>query len=140
MNNLILSAVLFGLSLNCFSNPKPEANGISPDFYAVKNEKCKVEVLDISKVVSFGYLVGYTVEFKNNSNKVVDGIWWTVKYLNTANESIKKDDESFNSTNIIDPITSGFTKLITRAPRVKGASKVEITITKVHFADGANCQ
>lgn len=140
MKNLIISAVLFGLSLNCFSNPITQVEGLSSDFYAIKNEKCKVEVLDLSKVVSFGYLVGYTVEFKNNSNKVVDGIWWTVKYLNNANELIKKDDESFNSTNVIDPISAGFTKLITRAPRVKGASKVEITITKVHFSDGTNCQ
>ena len=117
-----------------------QGNETNHDFYAIKNEKCKVEVLDISKVVSFGYLVGYTVEFKNNSNKVVDGIWWTVKYLNNAIELIKREDESFNSTNVIDPISSGFTKLIARTPRVKGASKVEIIITKVHFADGANCQ
>ena len=140
MKNLIISAALFGLSLNSFSNPITQLKGINPDYYAVKNEKCKAEVLDISKIVSFGYLVGYTVEFKNNSNKVVDGIWWKVNYLNNANEIIKKEDESFNSTNIIDPISSGFTKLITRAPRVKGASKVEITITKVHFPDGANSQ
>ena len=140
MKNLIVLAVLFTVSLNSFSNSITHGNGINNDFYAIKNEKCKVEVLDISKVVSFGYLVGYTVEFKNNSNKVVDGIWWTVKYLNNANELIEKDDESFNSTNVIDPISSGFTKLITRAPRVKGASKVEIIITKVHFSDGANCQ
>ena len=132
--------MLFGNSLNSFSHPITQLNRNNADFYAIKNEKCKVEVLDISKIVSFGYLVGYTVEFKNNSNKVVDGIWWTVKYLNNANELIKREDESFNSTNIIDPISSGFTKLITRAPRVKGASKVEITIIKVHFADGANCQ
>jgi len=140
MKKLIVSAVLFSLSLNSFSNPMSQGNETNHDFYAIKNEKCKVEVLDISKVVSFGYLVGYTVEFKNNSNKVVDGIWWTVKYLNNANELIKREDESFNSTNVIDPISSGFTKLIARTPRVKGASKVEIIITKVHFADGANCQ
>jgi hypothetical protein len=34
---------------------------------------CKIEVTDISKLISFGYLVGYTAEFKNNSNKTLDG-------------------------------------------------------------------
>ena len=140
MKKLIVLAVLFTVSLTCFSNPITQGKGAKNDFYAIKNEKCKVEVLDVSKAVSFGYLAGYTVEFKNNSTKVVDGIWWTVNYLNNANELIKKDEESFNSTNIIDPISSGFTKLIARTPRVKGASKVEIIITKVHFTDGSSCQ
>jgi capsule polysaccharide export protein KpsC/LpsZ len=108
-------AVLFTVSVTCFSNPITQGNGINNDSYAIKNEKCKVEVLDVYKAVSFGYLAGYTVEFKNNSTKVVDGIWWTVNYLNNA-------------------------KLIARTPRIKGASKVEIIITKVHFTDGSSCQ
>jgi hypothetical protein len=140
MKNLIVLAVLLTVSVTCFSNPIIYGSAVTNDFNAIKNEKCKVEVHDISKMVSFGYLVGYTVEFKNNSSKVVDGIWWTVKYLNNANELIERDEESFNSTNIIDPISSGFTKLIARTPRVKGASKVEIIITKVHFSDGSSCQ
>jgi len=107
---------------------------------SVKVEKCKLEIADVTKVVSLGYLISYTVEFKNNSNKVVDGIWWTVNYLNNANEVVKKEEGSFNSTNVIDPINSGFTKFITRAPRVKGASKVKIIINKVHYVDGTICK
>lgn len=101
---------------------------------------CKVEIADVSKVSSFGYLVGYSVQFKNNTKKSVDGIWWKAYYYNNANELIKSDESSFNSSNLIDPIASGFTKSIARSPRVKGASKVIIKIVKVHFSDGTTCK
>ena len=100
---------------------------------------CKVEVEDVSKVTSFGYLLGYSVTFKNDTNKTIDGIYWNVYYYNNANELLKKDNSSFNSTKIIDPIASGFTKTIARSPKVKGASVVIIKITKVHFSDGTTC-
>jgi len=100
---------------------------------------CKVEVDDVSKVTSFGYLLGYSVTFKNDTNKTIDGIYWNVYYYNNANELLKKDNSSFNSTKLIDPIASGFTKTIARSPKVKGASVVIIKITKVHFSDGTSC-
>ena len=40
---------------------------------------CKVEVNDVSKTTSFGYLVGYSVTFKNNSKKTVDGVYWRIR-------------------------------------------------------------
>jgi hypothetical protein len=101
---------------------------------------CRVEISDVSKVASFGYLVGYSVQFKNNSKKTVDGIWWKAYYYNNANELIKSDEGSFNSSKIIDPIASGFSKTIARSPRVKGASKVIIKIVKVHYSDGTTCK
>ena len=100
---------------------------------------CKVEVEDVSKVTSFGYLLGYSVTFKNDTNKTIDGIYWNVYYYNNANELLKKDNSSFNSTKIIDPIASGFTKTIARSTKVKGASVVIIKINKVHFSDGTTC-
>lgn len=100
---------------------------------------CNVAVTDVSKVASFGYLIGYTVQFKNNTKKTVDGIWWKENFYNNANELIKSQESSFNSTNLIDPIASGFTKSVVRSPRVKGASKVVIKITKVHYSDGTSC-
>lgn len=100
---------------------------------------CKVEVNDVSKVTSFGYLIGYSVTFKNNSKKTVDGIYWDVYYYNNDKELIKKDNSSFNSTKIIDPIASGFTKTLARSPRIKGASVVVVIIKKVHFSDGTSC-
>jgi hypothetical protein len=100
---------------------------------------CSVEINDVSKAISFNYLLGYTVTFKNNTKKSVDGIYWKVYYYNNANELIESDNSSFNATNIIDPIAAGFTKTLARSPRVKGASVVIVKITKVHFSDGTSC-
>ena len=100
---------------------------------------CNIEIGDVSKAISFGHLLGYSVTFKNNTTKTVDGIYWNVYYYNNANELLKKDNSSFNSTKLIDPIASGFTKTIARTPRVKGASRVIIKISKVHFSDGTSC-
>ena len=43
---------------------------------------CSVEINDVSKAISFNYLLGYTVTFKNNTKKTVDGIYWKVYYYN----------------------------------------------------------
>ncbi len=100
---------------------------------------CNIEVSDVSKAISFNYLLGYSVTFKNNSKKAVDGVYWKVYYYNNANELIESDNSSFNATKIIDPIAAGFTKTLARSPRVKGASVVIVKITKVHFSDGTSC-
>lgn len=108
---------------------------------AQKNKgSCGVEVNDVSRTTSFGYLVAYVVQFKNTTNRPVDGVYWRALYLNNAGDIIESEESSFNSTNLIDPIAGGTTKSIARAPRVKGASKVVIVINKVHFSDGASCK
>ena len=101
---------------------------------------CKLEVSDVSKLISFGYLVGYTAEFKNNSSKTVDGIYWTTYYINNNGDYIKTESDSFNATDLVDPIQSGFKKSLVRAPRVKNASKLIIVINRVHFTDGTTCR
>ena len=113
---------------------------ISSSINAQSNQGlCKVAINDVSKMTGFGYFVGYSVEFKNNSKKTVDGIYWNVYYYNNDGELIQQDKSSFNSTNIIDPIASGFTKKLVRSKKIKGASKVFVKITKVHFSDGTSC-
>jgi hypothetical protein len=101
---------------------------------------CNVEINDVSKLTALGYLVGYTVQFKNNARKSVDGIYWTSYFYNNDNKLIESETASFNSTNVIDPIASGFSKSLARSPRVKGASKVLIVINKVHYSDGSSCK
>ena len=101
---------------------------------------CKVDVEDITNVASFGYLIGYTVKFKNNSKSTVDGIWWTSYYYDNSGDLMKYESDSFNSSGIIKPIASGSNKSIVRSPRVKGASKVVVKITKTHFSDGKTCK
>ncbi len=124
----ILSAIAFPL--------------LAVSFASAQNNRglCSVEVSDVSRLTSFGYLVGYTVQFKNNTKKTVDGVYWTAFYYNNNNELIKKEESSFNSTNLIDPIASGFTKSVARSPRIKGASKVIVQIDSIHFSDGGSCK
>lgn len=101
--------------------------------------KCKLTVIDVTKVVTFGYLVGYNLTLKNSSTKSVDGVYWTEVYYNNAGDLIKQSKSSFNSTTVIDPIMSGVSKNIIRSSSVKGASKVVIQIDKVHYTDGTTC-
>ncbi len=123
---------LNGLTILCFV--------VTQSFSALaQNHKglCKVEVDDVTAPIVLKYL-NYSVTFKNNASKTVDGITWTAYYYN-ADELIKKEESSFNATKLIDPIASGFTKTVVRTPRVKNASKVIIKIKKVHFFDGSTC-
>jgi len=101
---------------------------------------CGVEVNDVSKTTGFGYLVAYLVQFKNTTNRSVDGIYWRAQFYNNDGDFIESIESSFNSTNIIDPISGGSTKSVARTLRVKGASKVVIVIDKVHFTDGESCK
>ena len=101
---------------------------------------CNIEVNDVSKITALGYLIGYTVQFKNNTTKTVDGVYWTAYYYNNDNKLIESEKSSFNSTNLIDPIAAGFSKSIARSPRVKGASIVLVVINKVHYSDGSSCK
>ena len=101
---------------------------------------CNIEVNDVSKITALGYLIGYTVQFKNSTTKTVDGVYWTAYYYNNDNKLIESEKSSFNSTNLIDPIAAGFSKSIARSPRVKGASIVLVVINKVHFSDGSSCK
>jgi hypothetical protein len=125
MRNLYLILFLSFISFNSFSQRH--------------TSKCKLTVIDVTKVVSFGYLVGYNLTLKNSSSKSIDGVYWTEVFYNNAGDLIKQTKSSFNSTTVLDPIVSGAAKNIVRSPRVKGASKVVIQIDKVHFTDGTTC-
>ena len=61
---------------------------------------CNIEVNDVSKITALGYLIGYTVQFKNNTSKTVDGVYWTAYYYNNDNKLIESEKASFNSTNL----------------------------------------
>jgi hypothetical protein len=90
------------------------------------------------KLIVLVALLGMPYNLKT-IKKTVDGIWWKENFYNNANEFIKSQESSFNSTNLIESIAAGFTKSVVRSPRVKGASKVVIKITKVHYSDGSSC-
>jgi hypothetical protein len=106
----------------------------------VNQIKCEVSVSDYGRTITFGYLIAYYVEFKNDSKKTVDGIYFTTNFYNNAGDVLSTKAESFNSTNLVGPIKPGNTKKIFRSPRLEGVSKVGFTIEKVHFTDGTSCQ
>lgn len=95
-----------------------------------------VSVTDVSVANVLGYLTGYTVTFKNTSNKTLDQINWTVNYYDNSGKLIKSEKDSFNASSFVDPVTSGFEKVLVRSPRVKGASKAQVVINSAHASDG----
>ena len=95
-----------------------------------------VKVTDVSVVNSFGYLVSYTVTFKNTSSKTIDHIGWTVNYYDNSGKLVSSEESSFNSDSMVDPIVAGFEKTLVRTPRIKGASKAQIVIKEAHSPDG----
>ena len=101
---------------------------------------CKLDVNDIIPVVSFGYLVSYDLNVKNNSNKTVTAIDWTAYFYGQDGSLVKTVSDSFSSGRIIDPISAGHNRNLIRTPRVKGAAKMTVTITKVVFHDGSVCK
>jgi len=109
---------------------------ITPSFSQTNKSIKAVAVTDVSVASVFGYLTGYTVTFKNTSSKTIDQINWTVNYYDNAGKLIKSEKESFNSDSFVDPVSSGFEKILVRSPRVKGASKAQVIVTGAHASDG----
>ena len=132
----LCSSVLLFFS---FTNSYVHESNAATESFTKLDAVCGVEVLDVSKVATFGYLVEYTVQFKNNAESSIDGLYWTAHFYNNANEKIRSMESSFNSDALIDPIAPGESKFLIRSPRIKGASKVEIVIDKVHFVSGKLC-
>ena len=109
---------------------------ITPSFSQSNKSIKAVSVTDVSVANVFGYLTGYTVTFKNTSSKTIDQIKWTVNYYDNSGNLIKSEKESFNADSFVDPISSGFEKILVRTPRVKGASKARVIVTSAHASDG----
>jgi hypothetical protein len=110
---------------------------LSLGMYAQENKSIKaVKVTDVSVLNSFGYLVSYTVTFKNTSSKTIDHIGWTVNYYDNSGKLVSSEESSFNSDSMVDPIVAGFEKTLVRTPRIKGASKAQIVVKEAHSPDG----
>lgn len=110
---------------------------LSLGMFAQENKSIKaVKVTDVSVLNSFGYLVSYTVTFKNTSSKTIDHIGWTVNYYDNSGKLVSSEESSFNSDSMVDPIVAGFEKTLVRSPRIKGASKAQIVVKEAHSPDG----
>ena len=99
---------------------------------------CEVEVDDVKVLNTFGYL-NYSVQFLNSSSKTVDGIYWKADFYDNSGVLVQSEESAFNSGGMIEPVAPGSKKFLARVPKIKGASKVVITILKVHFESAGNC-
>ena len=114
---------------------RPDA--VHQPFFCQTNKAIQaVSVTDVSVASVFRYLTGYTVTFKNTSNKTLDQINWTVNYYDNSGNLMKSEKESFNADSFVDPVSSCFEKILVRSPRVKGASKAQVIVTVAHASDG----
>lgn len=96
--------------------------------------KSGVSVVGTKTQNVLGASLGYYVEFKNNSGKEVDGIKWTATFTDNFGEVLGTREGKWQSGNFISNIAPGETTEDLENSFVKGATKVWITITLVHFA------
>ena len=102
---------------------------------------CGVEVEEVKASTAFGYLIGYSVKFKNTKQQTVDHLIWSVAFEDNAGQLIEKDTGVFNSTELISPIQPGMSKTFLRTPsKIKGASRARVQVTRVHTISGETCK
>jgi hypothetical protein len=85
------------------------------------------EVLDVN--------IGFFVEFKNTTSETVDALKYTVTYYDGFDEKMGEKNFKWQSGNIIKSILPGKTTKDYHANWIKGANKIKVVITRVHFAD-----
>lgn len=81
----------------------------------------------------FGRNVGYYITMKNTGKKSVDGVKWTAYFYDNFGDLKGTREGQWQSGNIISPIEPGEDTEDLETVWVKGATKVKITITKVHY-------
>ena len=101
--------------------------------------RCDISVEKAYTQNTFGKIVGYYVDFKNNGVASVDGIKWTARFYDNFGELKGKEEGQWQSGNIIDPIASGKTASDLEAVWIDGATKVFITIDLVRYPSGESC-
>ena len=95
--------------------------------------KSEVGVVGTKTQNILGANLGYYVEFKNNGGKKVDGIKWIATFTDNFGEVLGTRDGKWQSGNIISSIGPGKSTEDLENNFVKGATKVWVTITLVHF-------
>ena len=95
--------------------------------------KSGVSVVGTKTQSVLGASLGYYVEFKNNTDKKVDGIKWIATFTNNFGEVLGTREGDWQSGNFISSMEPGESTEDLENNFVKGATKVWITITLVHF-------
>jgi hypothetical protein len=94
-----------------------------------------VEVVKTNTQEVLGINVGFYVEFKNNNDIAVDALKYKVFYYDGFDEKMGEKSFKWQSGNIIKSIESGKTIKDYHANWIKGANKIKVSITRVHFVD-----
>jgi hypothetical protein len=95
-----------------------------------------VEVMKTYTQVVLGTNVGFYVEIKNNHDVPFDALEYTVYYYDGFEEKMGEKDFKWQSGNIVKSIESGKILKDYRANWIKGANKIKVVITRVHFTNG----
>jgi len=95
--------------------------------------KSGVSVVSTKTQNVLGTSIGYYVEFKNESDKEVDGIKWIAVFKDNFGELLGKKEGKWQSGNFIPSIKPGSSTIDLEKNYVKGATKVSVKITQVHF-------
>ena len=119
MKNIFLTLVLCLISIVGISQSNKGKSGVI--------------VVDTKTQNVLGASLGYYVEFKNNTGKKVDGIKWTATFTDNFGEVLGTREGKWQSGNLISSIKPGESTEDLENNFVKGATKVWITITLVHF-------
>ncbi len=119
MKNIFLTLVLCLISVVGISQSNKGKSGVS--------------VVDTKTQNVLGASLGYYVEFKNNTGKKVDGIKWIATFTDNFGEVLGTREGKWQSGNLISSIQPGESTEDLENNFVKGATKVWITITLVHF-------
>ena len=128
MRRLILAAGILGFFM--FSSAtEPNHKGM-----------CNISISKAYTQNVLGKNIGYYVEFKNNSSRTVDGLKWKATFYDNFDDQKGVREGSWSSGNFISPITPNSTTIDLESNWVNDATKVRITITKVHFTDGMTCE
>jgi hypothetical protein len=101
--------------------------------------KCGVIATSAYTQNILGKNAGYYVKFKNDSKKNVDALEWTAKFYNNFDELKGTKTGDWSSGNFISPIKPGETAKDLEGVWVEGATKVFISISRIHFTDGTSC-
>ena len=102
--------------------------------------KCGLEINKAYTQTVLGKNLGYYVEFKNNASSEIDAIEWTAYFYNNFNELKGNREGKWSSGNIIKPIKVGDTTKDLESNWVSDATKVFITVKRVHFTNNKTCK
>lgn len=123
MKNIIF-LILTLVCLSFTSDYKPKHKGMSG-----------VIAKEAHTQLFFNTNIGYAVTFVNNTKKSCDAIEWTAYFYNNFYDLKGYRKGKWSSGNIVQPIEPGQTTQDLENVWLDGATKVYITVTRVHFVD-----